>query len=189
MGKDYFRALGAERWLPFRHLWSGRWTGQVKGNPLNWTASFWALVPDPSARHPRAEFSVPLCFLVEKEMATHSSVLAWKIPRTEEPGRLQSMGLQRQTRLSDWAWACFLNIFFMFSLNNLPHSHWDHDFLICVLSSPCRTPTPNIGLTIKPWSIQSEETMQYYIWHYWRVFNYMEKGFSGITWKVSKMCI
>ena len=126
---------------------------------------------------------------LEDELAAYSSVLAWKIPRTEEPGRLQSMGLQRQTRLSDWAWACFLNIFFMFSLNNLPHSHWDHDFLICVLSSPCRTPTPNIGLTIKPWSIQSEETMQYYIWHYWRVFNYMEKGFSGITWKVSKMCI
>ena len=29
-------------------------------------------------------------WLVEKEMATHSSILAWKIPRTEEPGRLQS---------------------------------------------------------------------------------------------------
>ena len=32
---------------------------------------------------------------LEKEMATHSSTLAWKIPRTEEPGRLQSMGSQR----------------------------------------------------------------------------------------------
>ena len=31
----------------------------------------------------------------EKEMATYSSTLAWKIPWTEEPGRLQSMGLQR----------------------------------------------------------------------------------------------
>ena len=30
----------------------------------------------------------------EKEMATHPSTLAWKIPRIEEPGRLQSMGLQ-----------------------------------------------------------------------------------------------
>ena len=29
---------------------------------------------------------------LEKEMATHSSTLAWEIPRTEEPGRLQSMG-------------------------------------------------------------------------------------------------
>ena len=32
---------------------------------------------------------------LEKQMATHSSILAWKIPWTEEPGRLQSMGLQR----------------------------------------------------------------------------------------------
>ena len=31
--------------------------------------------------------------LLEKAMATHSSTLAWKIPWTEEPGRLQSMGL------------------------------------------------------------------------------------------------
>ena len=31
----------------------------------------------------------------EKEMATHSSILAWRIPWTEEPGGLQSMGLQR----------------------------------------------------------------------------------------------
>ena len=32
---------------------------------------------------------------LEKEMATHSSSLAWKIPWMEEPGRLQSMGSQR----------------------------------------------------------------------------------------------
>ena len=33
--------------------------------------------------------------LLEKEMATHSSILAWRIPWTEEPGGLQSTGLQR----------------------------------------------------------------------------------------------
>ena len=38
---------------------------------------------------------------LEKEMATHSSALAWKTPRMEEPGRLQSMGLQRVGH--DWA--------------------------------------------------------------------------------------
>ena len=38
--------------------------------------------------------------LLEKEMATHSSILAWKIPRTEEPGRLQSIGSQRVG--NDW---------------------------------------------------------------------------------------
>ena len=32
---------------------------------------------------------------LEKEMAIHYSIIAWKIPWTEEPGRLQSMGLQR----------------------------------------------------------------------------------------------
>ena len=32
---------------------------------------------------------------LEEGMATHSSILAWKIPWTEEPGRLQSMGSQR----------------------------------------------------------------------------------------------
>ena len=50
---------------------------------------------------------------VEKEMATHSSTLTWKIPWTEEPGRLQSMGSQSRTRLSDFA-------FFRFSALVLP---------------------------------------------------------------------
>ena len=36
---------------------------------------------------------------LEKEMATHSSILAWRIPWTEEPGRLQSTVSQSQTRL------------------------------------------------------------------------------------------
>ena len=35
----------------------------------------------------------------EEEVATHSSVLAWRIPRTEEPGGLQSVGSQSRTRL------------------------------------------------------------------------------------------
>ena len=37
---------------------------------------------------------------LEKGMATHSSILAWRIPWTEEPGGLQSMGSQSQTQLS-----------------------------------------------------------------------------------------
>ena len=39
---------------------------------------------------------------LEKEMAIHSSILTWEIPWTEEPGGLQSVGLQKsQTRLND----------------------------------------------------------------------------------------
>ena len=39
---------------------------------------------------------------LEKEMETHSNILAWKIPWTEKPGRLQSMGSQSRTRLRDF---------------------------------------------------------------------------------------
>ena len=45
---------------------------------------------------------------LEKEMANHSSTLAWKIPRTEEPGRLQFMGLQRVRH----DWVTSLHFFF-----------------------------------------------------------------------------
>ena len=44
---------------------------------------------------------------LEKEMATHSSTLAWKIPRTEEHGGIQSMGSQCRTRLSDFTLRTF----------------------------------------------------------------------------------
>ena len=39
---------------------------------------------------------------LEKEMATHSNILAWRIPWTEEPDGLQSMGSQRVGH--DWKW-------------------------------------------------------------------------------------
>ena len=38
---------------------------------------------------------------LEKEMATHSSILTWRIPWTEEPGRIQPMDCKSQMRLSD----------------------------------------------------------------------------------------
>ena len=38
---------------------------------------------------------------LEEEMATHSNSLAWRIPWTEEPGGLSSLGSQSQTRLSE----------------------------------------------------------------------------------------
>ena len=50
--------------------------------------------------HPVSKDAPEISF--PKETATHSSILVWEIPWTEEPGRLQSMGSQRsQTRLSD----------------------------------------------------------------------------------------
>ena len=44
---------------------------------------------------------------LEKKMANHSSILAWRIPWPEEPGRLQSTGLQSRTRLSDFTFTFF----------------------------------------------------------------------------------
>ena len=49
---------------------------------------------------------------LEEEMATHSSIFAWRIPWTEEPGRQQSVGSQSQTRLSD-----FTSLHFSFSVS------------------------------------------------------------------------
>ena len=54
---------------------------------------------------------------LEKRMATHSSILAWRILWTEEPGGLQSMGSQSQIQLSDRACTgsfkcpCLLKVF------------------------------------------------------------------------------
>ena len=64
---------------------------------------------------------------LEKEMATHSSTLAWKIPWTEVPGRLQSMGLQRVRH--DWVTSLSfslvpLHILASFVKNKVPIGAW-----------------------------------------------------------------
>ena len=72
-----------------------------------------------------------ICCLVaklEKTMATHSSTLAWRIPWTEEPGGLQSMGSQSRTQLSDFTFTfpfhalekvLFIYFYFIFKLYNI----------------------------------------------------------------------
>ena len=42
-----------------------------------------------------SEISYIYIYIIEKGMATHSSILAWRIPWTEDPGELESMGSQR----------------------------------------------------------------------------------------------
>ena len=66
------------------------------GNPMDGGA-WWATVHVVSkSRTGLSNFTFTFHFhALEKEMATHSSVLAWRIPGTEEPGGLQSMGSQR----------------------------------------------------------------------------------------------
>ena len=58
----------------------------------------------------------------EKEMATHSSILAWRIPWTEEPGGLQSMGhkeLDMTAQLSSHMHACTTLLNLLMKSNNL----------------------------------------------------------------------
>ena len=62
---------------------------------LNMGLSRWLMVKNLSAKQETWVPSLDQEDHLEQEMATHSSILAWKMPGAEEPYRLQSMGLQR----------------------------------------------------------------------------------------------
>ena len=76
---------------------SGRSTGEGIGYPLqySWVPLMAQLVKNPPAMWETWVQSLGWEDPLEKGMAVHSSILAWKIPWTEEPDRLQSMGLPR----------------------------------------------------------------------------------------------
>ena len=62
---------------------------------------------------------------LEEEMATHSTILAWRISWTEETGRLQSMGSQKsQIGLSDLAHKCPQSNFFISLTLSFPSINW-----------------------------------------------------------------
>ena len=79
--------------------------GEGNGNPLQYSClenstdggAWWATVHGVAkSQTPLSDFIFTFHFhALEKEMATHSSVLAWRIPRTGEPGELPSMGSHR----------------------------------------------------------------------------------------------
>ena len=86
--------------------WYGKPRERIYRSPvtstLPWvvTAQRWAFLGSSVVKNPTAGAEMwiqSLCWEdpLEEEMATHSSILAWKIPWTEEPGGLQSMGSQR----------------------------------------------------------------------------------------------
>ena len=88
---------------------SGRSTGEGIGYPLqfSWASLMVQLVKNPPAMWETwvGDLSGSLGWEdpLEKGMATHSSILAWRIPRTEGPGKLQSMGFAKSwTQLSDF---------------------------------------------------------------------------------------
>ena len=66
-----------------------------------WVSLVAQMIKIPPAIQETCVWSLGLEDPLQKEMATHSSILAWGIPWTEEPGRLQSMRSQSWTQLSD----------------------------------------------------------------------------------------
>ena len=83
---------------------SDRSPGEGIGYPLqcSWASLVARLVKNPPALWETQVRSLDWEDPLEKGMATHSSILAWRIPWTEEPGRLQSAGLQSLTRLGNF---------------------------------------------------------------------------------------
>ena len=84
-------------------LWGRRFAGEGIGCPLqySWTSLMTQTVKNPPTMQETWVWSLGWEDPLEKAMAPHSSTLAWKIPWTEDLGRLQSMGLQRVGH--DWA--------------------------------------------------------------------------------------
>ena len=67
---------------------------------INWASLVARVVKNPPTMQKTGVRSLGQENPLEKEMAIHSSILAWRIPWTEEPGGLQSMRLQSLTQLS-----------------------------------------------------------------------------------------
>ena len=79
----------------------------------------------------------PSYLLLEEEMATHSSILAWRIPWTEESGGLWSMGSQKSWK--DWVMECMQSSYYVFR----PYSSYNWKFLpFTDLSCFFHTPGP-----------------------------------------------
>ena len=69
----------------------------------SWASLVAQMVKNPPAMPETWVWSLDWGDSLEKGIATHSSILAWRIPWTDEPGELQSMGSQSRSRPSDWA--------------------------------------------------------------------------------------
>ena len=90
------RSPGEGIGYPFQCSWASLVAQLVKNLPAMQETRIWSLGWEDT---------------LEKEMATHSSILAWRIPWTEKPGRLQSVGLQRVGH--DWGTFNFTIIYIM----------------------------------------------------------------------------
>ena len=90
-------------WIQGNYIWIFQcqsWRSLLGPEWFNVFLLFWCQI---------GAFSLNSLSFLEKAMAPHSSTLAWKIPWTEEPSRLKSMGSQSRTRLSDFTFTFHLH--------------------------------------------------------------------------------
>ena len=109
VGHDWATSLSPFTFMHWRRKWQPTpvfLPGESQGRGAWWAAIYG--VTQSRTWLKRLSSSSSICIylcmylcILEKEMATHSSILAWRIPWTEEPGRLQSMGSLRVGH--DWA--------------------------------------------------------------------------------------
>ena len=113
-------SMNMNHWVHVQEMVKDReaWHAAVNGVAKRWTwQSNWTKTKGQiftvASPHPHPHLCISHLSL-EKEMATHSSILAWKIPWTEEPGRSRSMGVTKnsQTQLNDE----HLSLLFLFSM-------------------------------------------------------------------------
>ena len=83
-------------------VWKIPWRREWLPTPVFWVSLVAQMVKNPPAMQETWVQFLGWEDLLEKGMATHSSILAWRIPLTEEPGRLQSVGSQRGIQLSNF---------------------------------------------------------------------------------------
>ena len=131
--RDLCRALGEGNGTPLQYC--------CPENPMDGGA-WWAAVHGVAKSQTRlSDFTFTFHFhALEKEMATHSSVLAWRIPQTEKPGRLQSMGLHRVGH--DWS--------------DLAAAAAKSDWLYSLQPAPCLSAMQETGV----WSLGQEDPLE-----------------------------
>ena len=100
----------------------------VYSGPLQSTSVYWAPYPWVYSGPIQSTNVYWAPIVLEKEMATHSSILAWRIPWMEEPGGLQSTGSQRVGH--KWATSLSLSIVYLGLL-------WSYSVYKCLLSTYC----------------------------------------------------
>ena len=137
--KGSYRGLRRYEWH-FILLLGRRYMGEGNGTPLQYSClenpmdgrAWWAAVHGVAKSQTwLRDFTFTFHFhALEKEMAPHSSVLAWRIPGMEEPGRLPFMGLHRVGH--DWS---KLAAAAAASISSYPRTSGQHQSILCVYDS------------------------------------------------------